>query len=165
MKAIIKKSKAYGECVIFVDDVDFLRIEKCSYKICLHNSPSGMYVKVRNVLPDNHRKKFFLHRLIMDVIDENIYVDHRDGNGLNNVKSNLRKCSPSQNSMNRPKTTKNKIGYKGVYKTPDGYFAVRIGVGKSKFYGGRFDTPEKAAEKYNELSRQYHGEFAYQNPL
>lgn len=165
MKAIIKKSKVYGECVILVDDVDFLRIEKCGYKICLHNSPSGMYVKVRNVLPDNPRKKFFLHRLIMGVIDEDIYVDHKDGDGLNNVKSNLRKCSPSQNSMNRGKTIKNLVGLKGVSRSKDGKFTVHISVRNVKIHGGTFKTAEEAALKYNELAREHHGEFAYQNPI
>jgi hypothetical protein len=28
-----------------------------------------------------------------------------------------------------------------------------------------YKTPEEAARKYNELAKQYHGEFAYQNPV
>lgn len=165
MKTIIKKSKIYGDSFILVDEIDFLRIQKCGYKICLHNSPSGMYVKVRNVFPDNPRKKFFLHRLIMNVIDEDIYVDHIDGNPLNNQKSNLRKCTPSQNSMNRGKTVKNIVGFKGVSRGKDGKYTVHISVNNIKMHGGTFGTIEQAAAKYNELAHQYHGEFAYQNPL
>ena len=49
----------------------------------------------------------FMHRYITKV-DNNFMVDHADGNGLNNQKSNLRIASRSQNTVNSTKFAHNK---------------------------------------------------------
>lgn len=42
-----------------------------------------------------------MHRLLLDVTDEEILVDHKDRNRLNNTKANLREFTPVQNANNR----------------------------------------------------------------
>ena len=48
-----------------------------------------------------------MHRIIMNCPDGK-FIDHKDGNGLNNQKENLRICTKQQNSGNSkiPKTNK-----------------------------------------------------------
>lgn len=41
-----------------------------------------------------------MHNCILPKKDSNNVVDHRDGNTLNNRKSNLREISPQENSTN-----------------------------------------------------------------
>jgi HNH endonuclease len=72
--------------------------------------------------------QILLHRFIMDVTDRRVKVDHRDHNGLNNQKSNLRVCTHQQNSMNarKAKTGRGTSRYKGVSGSLNGQ-ALRSG--------------------------------------
>lgn len=51
-------------------------------------------------------KKLYMHRMIMNTPDGQ-QVDHIDWDGRNNCKSNLRNCSPKENSANRRYNMKN----------------------------------------------------------
>lgn len=93
-------------------------------------------------------------------------TDHKDGNGLNNQKYNLRYATVNQNQYNRGKTKANTSGFKGVfYAYASGNWRSQIKVDGKLIYLGTYKTPERAALAYNEGARKYHGEFAYQNPL
>ena len=93
-------------------------------------------------------------------------IDHKDGNGLNNQKSNLRLITHTQNCMNRDKNKNNTSGYKGVhwhknYKK----WGVQIRVnGKCKSLG-YYDTKKEAAQVYNEGVKKYFGEVAKTNEI
>ncbi len=94
-----------------------------------------------------------------------IEVDHKDGDGLNNRRGNLRKSTPSQNRCNWTHLRRNNpSGYCGVALSPrgDGWYARAAINGKSK-YLGRFGTPEDAARAYDEAAREHYGEFARLN--
>ncbi len=112
-----------------------------------------------------------MHRLIMNVSDPKIQIDHIDGNGLNNQKFNLRQCSSSQNSMNRRKLINTSSKYKGVHKRTRAtkkktynYWVAAIKVlGKLIFLGYFPFTPDgeiQAALKYNKAAIKYKKEFA-----
>jgi hypothetical protein len=45
-------------------------------------------------------KTFLLHRVVINEVNPKVFIDHRDHNGLNCQKNNLRRCTPSQNKMN-----------------------------------------------------------------
>jgi hypothetical protein len=94
-------------------------------------------------------------------------ADHRDGNGLNNQKHNLRKATASQNNMNKgkmsvPCTSK----YKGVsfYKIT-GKWVASICVKGKRYHLGYFDKEIDAARAYNKAALLYHGNFARLNIL
>ncbi len=59
------------------------------------------------------RKHLTLHRLLTDF--KWGMVDHKDGDPLNNRKTNLRKATPAQNAGNTKLLRNNKSGYKGVF--------------------------------------------------
>lgn len=111
--------------------------------------------------------EIFLHRLLMPTAS---YVDHVDGNPRNNTRSNLRKCTLSQNQGNRRLNKNNVSGYKGVgIHSQTGLWRARITVtkaGKSREkHLGLYETPEAAARAYNKAAVKYFGEFAKLNKV
>lgn len=104
-----------------------------------------------------HRIIFAMHHGYMP--DE---VDHIDGDSLNNRVENLRECTRSQNSMNRPAKSDNVTGLKGVSRRKRSYgYAYRASIwvdGKS-IPLGVYKTPEEAHEVYKEAAKKHFGEF------
>lgn len=88
-------------------------------------------------------------------------LDHIDGNRANNVISNLRQASGSQNMANRGKQKNNTSGFKGAFKHQKGgrWFA-RIKRGNEHRYLGTFDTARLAHAAYAKAAAELFGEFA-----
>ena len=109
----------------------------------------------------------FLHRVILDVFDPSIQVDHINRNIHDNRKSNLRLCSHRENILNRGIQGNNTSGYKGVHKikNEENVWMAHIGVNGAKLYLGRYNTPEEAAKVYNKAAIKYFGDFAKVNKL
>jgi hypothetical protein len=108
-----------------------------------------------------------MHRAVMNAKKGEL-VDHKDGNGLNNQKSNLRLCTNRQNLANSQKA-RGKSRFKGVYwNTARGKWQAQIGAGfrNGKLaveYLGRFENEEEAARAYDRRAFELHGEFAVLN--
>lgn len=112
-------------------------------------------------------KTIGLHRLILGT-DSSLDTDHRDGNPLNNRRSNLRAATHSQNMANKAAHRNNRSGLKGVYRAPTGKGGGRpwraaIQAKKQRHFLGTFTTAEQAARAYDEAAREHHGEFAHLN--
>lgn len=172
MKIIEWSSKKFGNLQIMVDDEDYEDVKQYSWGVMTCKTSKVKYVKARHVSKENPRKYYSMHRFLLGVDDPKIFVDHRDGNGLNNQKSNLRISTLKDNCRNRGKQKNNSSGFKGVFviknTLTNSYRAsltIRDGSKRKHICSKIFKTPEEAARKYNELARQYHGEFAYQNAV
>lgn len=101
-----------------------------------------------------------MHRLISQPEDGQ-FVDHIDGDGLNNRRSNLRNCTHSQNMANTAATRRNKLGLKGAFAIEDGKsFRAIIRVEGRRIHLGCYPTPEEAAAAYRGASKVVYGEFA-----
>ena len=112
----------------------------------------------------NHQgKKIKMHRLIMGVSDPKIKTDHKDGDGLNNQKENLRLCSDLENGRNKKIPSSNTSGYKGVHQTRKGKWVARIGIDYKKIHLGVFDNPVDAAIAYDKKAKELFGDFAKLN--
>jgi len=105
----------------------------------------------------------WMHRLIMQAPD-GMVVDHIDGNSLNNRRSNLRICTPRQNTANRAKTRNGTSRFKGVhFCTRDRKWRAQIGVDGERRFIGDFDDEVEAARAYDRKAAELFGEFAYLN--
>jgi hypothetical protein len=107
-------------------------------------------------------KEVPMHKVVMWASDDQL-LDHKNNNGLDNRKSNLRFCTASQNMMNRPghgKTSR----YKGVSwdKVAQKWKANICREGRS-VHIGHFEDEDEAALAYNAAAIGTHGEFAWLN--
>lgn len=106
------------------------------------------------------RKDINLHRLLLNAPD-GVSVDHIDGDGLNNRRSNLRLASTAQNSWNTGRYRNNTSGHKGVsWRADRQKWQVHIRIGGKRLSLGHYTDVKMAAAAYAEAARKYHGEFA-----
>lgn len=105
-----------------------------------------------------------MHRIILDVKDPRVLVHHIDGNGLNNQKSNLRLCTPSQNCHNSKLRHDSSTGFKGVcFQKTSKKFISHIKINHKKIHIGLFNTAIEAARARDLKAKELHGEFARLN--
>lgn len=139
-----------------VDDADFKWLNKLKW--CAAKSHRQFYAVT------TYGKRISMHRLILGLNDPSIIVDHRDRNGLNNQRNNIRQANKSQNAQNKIGT--GEIKYLGVYvkKYKDSrYFIAQIKTAEKNTYIGIYKTPEEAAMAYDRMAKMHHGEFANLN--
>lgn len=111
---------------------------------------------------DGDQSHVLMHRLILQP-PPHVLIDHRDGDGLNNRRANLRCASNQQNVANSGPRRTNKLGYKGVHILPSGRFRAYIRKDGERYNLGVHDTAELAAAEYDAMALRLFGEFAYQN--
>lgn len=106
--------------------------------------------------------EYYEHRLAFLYMTGRVpkFIDHKDRNGTNNVWSNLREATRSQNQGNRTRNKNNTSGYKGVWKLKDRWRAMIWYRGKG-IHIGVFDTIEEAAVAYKVRAIELFGEFAH----
>jgi hypothetical protein len=109
---------------------------------------------------DGELEKVSLHRLILNP-PENKLVDHRNGNGLDNRRENLRLATHAQNMLNRRKQKNTSSKFIGVYfDKQTGKWRAKIKVNSKTMHIGRFDSELQAALAYDRTAKLYHGEFS-----
>ena len=146
---------------VLVDDEDFDYLSKFTWNA--HRHKCGVLYAERGVYIKPKCKTISMHRVIMNITDRFVYVDHINGNGLDNRKCNLRICTHADNVRNRRMHKNNKSGYKGVTMVNENAFRSRIRVNGVMINTGRHKTAIEAAIAYNEAAIKYFGEFARLN--
>lgn len=101
-----------------------------------------------------------MHRQIMGS-PEGLEVDHKDHDGLNNRRSNLRACTVGQNRRNQRISSANTVGLKGVvWNKAKKKYQAGIKVNGKRINLGSFDDKNIAHKAYCEASAKYHGEYS-----
>lgn len=157
----IPLSKGY-ETIVDAVDAD-LATFKWSVKDC---NASNIYA-IRHVSRIDGKQIFerihrvILTRMIGRPLNKDEQVDHIDGDGLNNRRSNLRIATAGQNRANQMRTSRNTSGFKGVsWNKGMRKWSAQICKKRVRVYLGYFDSPEDAYKAYCEAARAMFGEFA-----
>lgn len=158
--------------VFQVDDEDLSLSTEKGWCGCIHSHKrqDGKYGNVfkyivRHSSGNGRRKNQYLHRMIVNA-PKYAKVDHKNGDTLDNRRSNLRICSTAENVRNSVKISRNTSGYKGVsFLRRTSKWKVTITVNGDHKHLGYFSTREAAAMAYNVAAEKYFGEFAKLNIL
>lgn len=138
---------------ILVDKQDFERLSKLKW-----------YVAKTGYAANDSLPRKLMHRFLMN--NPKSYVDHINGNKLDNRRTNLRLCNQSGNSANSRLKSTNKSGYKGVcWAKREKRWSVYLTKDYKHIYGGLYADKVEAAKRYNELAIQLFGDFAKLNRI
>lgn len=153
--------------VTFVDDEDYNYLSRWTWRRQPVKGRSYAITQAHNGI---RYTTFRMHRLIMESIcgplQNGMAVDHIDGDGLNNRRSNLRICNHLQNMQNQLRRTDNLSGFKGVsWKKSSSKWLARITVDKKVIHLGLFGDKLEAARAYNAAALKHFGEFARLNEV
>ncbi len=119
----------------------------------------------RSIKQGKGSNQILMHRQLLDV-PKGKEIDHKDGDGLNNCRSNLRICNHQQNHFNLRNRINTSSIYKGVYWDKDKRrWRATLVVGGEKKRLGRFKDELQAALAYNQAATVYFGEYARLNIL
>lgn len=151
----MKELKLTQGMVALVDDEDFELVSQYNWSAA--KGRHTYYAEQKRRLKHRH-----MHRLIMDT-PVGMTVDHLDGNGLNNQKSNLRNCSPTQNCQNRVHRNSSKYGYQGVTDKGKNKFYAYIRYKTKLTHLGVYSSASLAAEAYNKKAIELYGSDAKLN--
>jgi hypothetical protein len=110
----------------------------------------------------------------MNETDPKVFIDHKNHNGLDCQKHNMRKCTISENNKNVSPRKNNSSQYIGVNKRTykqNGleftYWYTQIRNNNKNIYLGLFPFTKEgeimAAKKRDKVAKELHGEFANLN--
>lgn len=111
-----------------------------------------------------HQLMHRMHRLILGVTAKLALADHKNGDRLDNRRTNLRLCTNHQNLMNLGMRPSNTSGFKGVHFVKKrAKYQATVTLGSKKKFLGLFVAPEDAARAYDAAAMEHFGEFARLN--
>lgn len=146
-----------------VDDEDFERINKCKW--CAHRHGNG-WRATRGIRKANGKQRTqYMHRIIISV-PNGLEIDHRNHNGLDNRKSNLRVCTHAENLQNQQqqKPRQGTSKFKGVnWHNARNKWRAYIKSNDKFIHLGVFDNEIDAAKAYDKKAKELFGEYAYLN--
>jgi hypothetical protein len=116
-------------------------------------------------------KYFYVHRLVWfyctnKEVPDDLFIDHIDGNRLNNSISNLRLATSLENQYNKFRQANGTSKYKGVwFDSKKNVWKSSIRINGKRLYIGQFDTEILAALAYDSVAIQVQREFTKLNIL
>ena len=135
-----------------VDEADFEILSRYTWRL----APWGRYALRRS-----SGVTTLMHRAILGVT-RGIFVDHINGDGLDNRRSNLRIATVTQNCQNRRRRSDARSRFKGLL-FKGGRWIASIKVNKVYHYLGIFTSEEAAARAYDAAAQRHFGTFARLN--
>lgn len=118
------------------------------------------YVNGKGYVSGYHKKtgkKLTMHRLILGLTDPKMCGDHKNGDGLDNRRRNLRVATQAQNNAHKKYTKGGK--YRNTYVLKDGW-KVNVEFQKVHYYGGWFKDRDVAAKVALAHRKKIMGEWA-----
>lgn len=111
------------------------------------------------------KQLYLVHRIIWTMvygpIPDGLYVDHINGDPLDNRIGNMRLCEHQQNCVNKRLNKSNTTGYRGVsWVAKRGCYWARIKHDGEEVFLGSYATAEEANDVYRAVSEFLYGDFA-----
>jgi len=136
-----------------VDTADYKEVSK--YKWSALRYGKKVYAQARI-----NGRTVMMHRFLMRP-RKGYQVDHKDGNGLNNCRGNLRECTPGQNQANHgPHDGTSR--FVGVSRRRNRWYA-QIRHGGKVYHLGSYADEVEAAKARDRKAVELHGPYAYLN--
>lgn len=146
-----------------VDDEDYGMLSRHRWQ-ATYSAKGDCWYAQRTTTVDGRRRTVLMHRVILGLTDPRVMGDHKNHDGLDNRRLNLRPCDNSANQGNGRKRSGGSSRYKGVsWAVKDARWIAQI-----QFHGvnrrlGSFLVEEDAARAYDEAALEQWGEFAVLN--
>ena len=152
--AFVPLTKGYEATI---DAADVPLVAGCSWYATVHEH--GAYATTRERGRDGKWRTKYMHRTIIGDVSAPT-IDHKDGNGLNNRRENLRPATASENQRNQRLSVANTSGFKGVtWDRSRARWRANIKVNGRLRFLGSFADIEGAAAAYAAASDALHKEF------
>lgn len=152
--------------IALVDDGDFETLSQ--YRWSASQARGTCYAQRgtrKSDLGYTKRTHIYMHREILGLKPgDGIIVDHRNSDGLDNRRVNLRTANQHQNHQNRIKHVRASSHYKGVTGRP-GRWIAKIVPNRHTVILGMFKTEDEAASVYDSAALFLFGSFAKTNGL
>jgi hypothetical protein len=145
--------------IALVDDEDYPYLS--AFNWCATKDRNKWYA-VRSFRRNGKQVRVRMHMVILKA-PAGLEVDHKNGNGLDNRRDNLRLATRSQNKRNGIKLEGTSSIYKGVsWRKNLGKWQAIIYLPKLTYLGS-FNDEIEAARAYDAAAREHFGEFARLN--
>jgi hypothetical protein len=141
-----------------IDDEDFERVNR--HKWYAESRGESWYARA-----SFKGKLVYMHRFLLGA-DPGQMVDHKDGDGLNNTRSNIRLCTSAQNNRHARKRRNSASPFKGVcWSKSHQRWVARIRAEGIFHHLGYFLDERDAAIAYNHAAVEHFREFARINVI
>ena len=144
-------------------------LEDADYMSSLVWSPDGKgYAVTSNLGHKTQAHRVVAERMLGKTLPISVHVDHEHHDPLDNRRSKIRPCTPSQNEANKSLTKRNTSGYKGVTRcSRTGKWRMNVGgrasTGKQIHWTRTEGDPAYLANLYDQFASQIYGDFAVLN--
>lgn len=139
-----------------VDDDDYAAVSTFRWYAMLR---AGLWCAVRSG-PRPKKTPIYMHREIV-CPPHGLFVDHINGNSLDNRRSNLRVCTNAENGRNRKTASNNTSGHRGIsWSKRKGKWECYIKIDGKQLHVGFFDDLADAACARVEAEVKHYGEFS-----
>jgi hypothetical protein len=146
--------------ICLFDTADYPLVKDYRWHAAKHDK--GFYAET-----SSSRPQVRMHVLLLPVTGDGMTADHKDWNGLNNCRSNLRYADQSQQNVHRQDDKYGRTSrFRGVCRYGTlGKFKAEISFRGAKKHLGVFDSEIDAAKAYNRAATEIHGQFANLNSI
>lgn len=149
--------------VALVDDEDYNRLSQFKWRVQKSGNRPDAFYAVRNITIKKRRTTIQMHRQIIKP-PPGLEIDHKNNNGLDNRRANLRICTRSQNMANSRGSSRRFSSFKGVSFHPQfKKWRAIITQNKKNQHLGFFKSQVLAAKAYDDRAKEIFGPFARPN--